>query len=585
VTSISIEELKARLPIEQVIGSYLVLRKAGPLYKAPCPFHNEKTASFTVSPERRSFHCFGCAKHGDVIDFVMEMDHSGWKETVQSLAQQAGVEIVLSNQDQDRDVLLAVNARAVAYYHERLLSPAGAGLRRFLQEERGLSEATIRRERLGYAPGDITPGGLAQALGLPADDLLRAGLTGLAQDGKHYPRFRGRLLFPILRQGKVLGFGGRALGIEQPKYLNTGQTALFEKGALLYQADAAFAAARRTPGHVVVVVEGYFDALLCHQAGYANTVASMGTALTEQHLAMLAPVAEQVIIALDGDAAGTAAAEKTLRLAISIAQQAPGGRAGRLPFIASLPPGQDPDDLLRGDAAAWPALLASALPVTDYLFRQLEQAPVSAEERRRRAGNDLLPLLALLPDPLERGAAIDRLALLLGLPGPAVAAAMAKQASAPVRPAPGAAGPGVLSADQGLPVLTGYEQERTWCALLLRYPELLPEARRQQHDLVLTEPRLQACWQALLAGGDPGPPGLVAALQQETAGLPPLDAAVQEQARQQSALRLRLAALDRQLAALTAGLREAPDQAAALLPQVAALHRQRQGLLVAGHPA
>ena len=325
-----VEEIKDRLDIVEVISAYVPLRKAGNLYKGLCPFHQEKTPSFVVYPDRGTWHCFGaCGIGGDVFSFVMKRDNLDFREALEVLAQKAGVELTppsaaRSQQDQTLDRLREINQAAAVWFHHQLRqTPQGQTARDYLAG-RGFTDATLDKFLLGYAP-DGWNGLLAYLQGKnyePAD-LLAAGLVierEQPEPGRspYFDRFRHRIMTPIRDlHGHVIGFGARALRSEQqPKYLNTPQTPLFEKSSVLYGLDAARRAIR--PRGKAIIVEGYMDVLACHQAGEENVVASMGTALTETQIKQLRRYTSTIVLALDADAAGQAA---TLR-GISQAREA-----------------------------------------------------------------------------------------------------------------------------------------------------------------------------------------------------------------------------------------------------------------------
>ncbi len=464
-----IDEIKARLDIVDVIGSYVQLQKAGRSYKAVCPFHSERTPSFFVSPERQSWHCFGaCGEGGDVFSFVMKREGLEFAEALRLLAERAGVPLPerrRAEEDAERERLRQANEAAAQYYHRMLLdSPEGQRARRYM-EERGLDRATLQDFQLGFAP----PGweSLLRHLrdrGYRQEELLAAGLITSSERGAR-DLFHERLMFPIADiRGRVVGFGGRSLPGEgqeesQPKYLNTPQTVLFDKGSILYALDKAKEHIRREGS--AVLVEGYMDAIAAHQHGYANVVASMGTALTERQVRLLKRVARDVILALDADTAGQ---EATLR-AVEY-QEILGGDIR----VAVLPAGLDPDQAIRRQPEGWPALLVGAQPLLDYKFQTVAASLQGARPwERSRAVDELLPLVGLISDRIVRAHYVQRLARLAQMRESELQQMLLRQTAKRRPQAAAVSAPAVEAAP------SGKKQEEYCLALLLRHPELREE--------------------------------------------------------------------------------------------------------------
>jgi len=462
-----IDEIKARLDIVDVIGGYVQLQKAGRSFKAVCPFHSERTPSFIVSPERQSWHCFGaCGEGGDVFSFVMKKEGLEFREALRLLAERAGVPLPERRrveEDAERERLRQANEAAGQYYHRLLLdSEEGRRARRYL-EERGLDRGTLQDFQLGFAPSGWE--NLFRHLrerGYRQEELLAAGLL---TSGERGPRdlFHERIMFPITdMRGRVVGFGGRSLPGEgheesQPKYLNTAQTVLFDKGSLLYALDKAKEHIRREGS--AVIVEGYMDAIAAHQYGYTNVVASMGTALTDRQVRLLKRFARDLVLALDADTAGQ---EATLR-AVEY-QEILGGDIR----VAVLPPGLDPDQAIRRQPESWPSLLAGAQPLLDYKFQTVAASLEGARPwERSRAVDELLPLVAALGDRIVQAHYLQRLARLgqvrEGELQQMLVRRPAKRRSVAVAPEPAAATPTAASGDT---------REEYCLGLLLRYPEL-----------------------------------------------------------------------------------------------------------------
>jgi DNA primase len=412
----AIEQIKERVSIVDLVGQRVKLGKSGRNLKGLCPFHGEKTPSFYVFPENESYHCFGCAKHGDVFTWVMETEHVDFAEALRTLAERAGVQLerrapAASAEDARRARMHEVNGAAALYFQSLLLGQAGAPALRYL-DERGLTRQTVESFQLGWAPDswDALLRHLAER-GYRPEELAEVGLAVERDGGGHYDRFRGRVTFPIRDgRGSVIGFGGRALGDVQPKYLNSSDSPVFQKGASLYAIDAARAAIKREG--VAVVVEGYMDALAAHQAGIENVVAALGTALTEDHLTMLKRLAPRIVLALDADAAGDAAALRALevvratygKLAVPVAD-----RKGiiRLRYdqvldvrVARLPAGKDPDDVIRESPDHFRALVAAARPIVEVLI-DAEVARAGADTLARgQAADHVLEVIKDLPNPV-----------------------------------------------------------------------------------------------------------------------------------------------------------------------------------------
>src|SRR5215475_2825236 len=380
-----VDELRSRLSIAGVIGGRVRLVKRGRDHTGLCPFHKEKTPSFTVSEEKGFFHCFGCGAHGDVVGFVMRSDNLSFPEAVERLARDAGMQVPASSpeerqREEQRATLHSTLEAATAWFEAQLRAGVGRpGLDYF--KRRGLQDETIARFRLGYAPDSRS--GLKDALGKAGMSealMLEAGLLIRPEDGRPtYDRFRGRVMFPISdRRGRVIAFGGRILDQGEPKYLNSPETPLFHKGRTLYgQAQAARAA--RESGEIVVC-EGYMDVIALAEAGFAGAVAPLGTALTEGQIAELWRLAAEPILCFDGDAAGQRAAGRAVERALPLLQP------GKSLRFAVLPPGEDPNSLIRSQGeAAMREVLDGARPLIDMLW-DLELTARPADTPERRAG-------------------------------------------------------------------------------------------------------------------------------------------------------------------------------------------------------
>lgn len=376
-----LDELRDRLSIASVVGAQVRLQRAGRELRGLCPFHKEKSPSFYVYPDH--WHCFGCGAHGDVVGFVMRADSLSFPEAVERLAREAGLEVPSTSpeerqREQQRATLHTVLEAAAAWFEAQLRQPAGRpGVDYF--KRRGLRDETIARFRLGYAP-DGRPG-LKEALsraGFGEALMAEAGLIIRPEDGRPaFDRFRGRVMFPIAdRRGRVIAFGGRILDQGEPKYLNSPETPLFHKGRTLYGLAQAAQAARS--GQPVVVCEGYMDVIALAEAGFAGAVAPLGTALTEGQIAELWRLTAEPVLCFDGDAAGQRAAGRAVERALPLLQP------GKSLQFAILPPGEDPDSLIRAQgAAAMRAVLDGARPLIDRLWdEELTRMPTDTPERR-----------------------------------------------------------------------------------------------------------------------------------------------------------------------------------------------------------
>ncbi|SCW35015.1 DNA primase [Ancylobacter rudongensis] len=379
-----LDEIRARLPVSEVVSKRVPLKKQGREWRGLSPFNPEKTPSFYVNDQKGFYHCFSSGKHGDQFDFLMEVEGLPFPEAVERLASMAGLAMPVQSREEEkresrRKTLHEVMELAAQYFEATLQGRAGAKGRGYLAD-RGLGPSVQARFRLGYAPPDRFA--LKEALGgrgVPIEDMVEAGLLISAEDiAIPYDRFRDRVIFPITDlRGRVVAFGGRALEKDVPaKYLNSPETPLFHKGALLYNAFNARTAAHN--GAAVIAAEGYVDVIALVEAGFAGAVAPLGTALTEEQLALLWKMAPEPVLLFDGDKAGRRAAWRAMDLAL------PHLKPGVSLSFGLLPEGQDPDDLVRaGGREAVDAVLAQARPLADVLWaREIETASVDTPERR-----------------------------------------------------------------------------------------------------------------------------------------------------------------------------------------------------------
>lgn len=400
LTPAFLDELRARTTLSALIGKSVKLQKAGREYRACCPFHNEKTPSFYVNDDKGFYHCFGCGAHGDAIRWMTDQRGLPFIDAVKELSQAAGLDMP----EQDRRAaekaerakgLHEAMADAAAWFADRLNGIEGAEARALLQR-RGISTETARAFGFGFAPD--SRGKLRQALAGYGDAMLvEAGLL-IAVEGKEpYDRFRGRLMIPIRDvRGRVIAFGGRVIGEGEPKYLNSPETPLFDKGRTLYNLDRAQAAARKADR--VLAVEGYMDVIALAQAGFEEAVAPLGTAMTEHQLERLWRMAEVPLLCFDGDSAGQKAALRAAHRAL------PHIQPGRSLAFVTLPEGMDPDDLVRTrGAAAFEALLGAAQPLADRLWAsEVTAEPLDTPEARAGLKRRLQALAQTIADPSVR---------------------------------------------------------------------------------------------------------------------------------------------------------------------------------------
>ena len=401
-----IQELLHRVDIVDLIDSYVPLKKAGANYAACCPFHNEKTPSFTVSQTKQFYHCFGCSAHGTAIGFLMEYSGLGFVDAIKELASRVGMQVPEEEARRPHDgpkltTLTEIMARAAKYYYEQLKRSEKAidYLKR-----RGLSGEIAQRFGIGYAPDNW------QGLEAAFDDysrpeLQQAGLVIRNEQGRLYDRFRDRVMFPIINQkGEVIAFGGRVIGEGEPKYLNSPETPLFEKGRELFGLPQARQALRET--NTAIVVEGYMDVVALAQHGVGNAVATLGTATTATHVQKLLRQVDRIVYCFDGDSAGRKAAWRALENSL---EALPPQKSIGFVFLSAQ---DDPDSFVRDHGkAAFERLIAQATPLSEFLLHELmSRCEMSSAEGRARLVAEAKPLLLRLQTPLLRLQLVKRLA-------------------------------------------------------------------------------------------------------------------------------------------------------------------------------
>ncbi len=501
-----IDEIKDRLDAVEIIGESVKLRKSGKNYSGFCPFHpNTRTPAFAVFPDSGTWRCFGaCNEGGDVFSFVMKKEGWDFPETLAHLAERAGVELVPQTPEQEavdeaQDRLRELLESSVTLFRHHLLqTDAGKAVREYLGQ-RGITDATMETFELGYAPDswDATMNHLVER-GYQIEDLLQAGMVSERESGGYYDRFRHRLMFPIRDvRGRMVGFGARVLDPEGvPKYLNSPQTPLFDKGRLLYGLDKARQTIRREDQ--AVIVEGYMDVIGLHQAGFSNAVSSMGTALTETQLRQLKRYSRRIVLALDADAAGVQA---TLR-GLDVAREALDREAdpvfnarglvrheGRLDAdlrIVSMPDDLDPDEVVAEDPSAWTEILSGAETIVDYVLNVLaSEHDLDDPKGKAEVARKVLPLIDDVANPIERETYLQKLARRLKVDERALNA---------WRPQAGRRARSQRPLEQEMPAVeveisATNALERFCLGLLLQDPELLYRIDRSFQSLTLERPR------------------------------------------------------------------------------------------------
>ena len=408
-----IDEIRRRADIVEIISEHVPLKKMGRNHRGLCPFHTDSHPSFNVNPELGMYYCFGCKASGNVFRFLMEISDMSFTEAAEELGRRVGVEIPRSKEAVEgrtkRDVLLKVNELAATFFRDKLESgPAGEAARRYL-ERRGMKRKTVDGFGLGYAPNsweELTRH--LKARGVPMDVVEESGLVASKEGaGHYYDRFRDRIMFPIKDiRGRVIGFGGRVLGDGEPKYLNSPETRLFKKGSTLYTLDVAREAIRKAG--FSIIVEGNFDVLFMHQEGFDNSVATLGTALTPDHISTLRRYSEKVTLLFDGDEAGQKAVDRSLELFLGSEIQ---------PGVVILPGGHDPDSFLRDKGKqAMEELLESAKPIVEHVLESRIKKRGEGREERAAALRECAGIVGRISDTALRRMYGEFLAQRLSLP-------------------------------------------------------------------------------------------------------------------------------------------------------------------------
>ncbi|HXG51333.1 MAG TPA: DNA primase [candidate division Zixibacteria bacterium] len=465
-----IVEIRERASIVEIISDYVTLKRAGRNYMGLCPFHSEKTPSFTVSEEKGIFHCFGCHQGGSVFDFLMRYDHLSFPEAVERVAKRYGIAVERSGRDGAagvREALYRLNERVAAHYQRLLFSRAGDAARAYLKS-RGVDEATARRFMLGYAaPGGSGLVDLLRKEGLPLQQAIQLGLIGERGGRGFYEKFFARVMFPIAdAAGKIVGFGGRVLDRALPKYLNSAETPLFRKGSTVYGLNQAKDGIRTKDR--AVVVEGYLDAIALHQHGVTDAVATLGTALTVHHVRGLGRYTRNIVALFDGDEAGRKAAARSFEIFTEA------GLFGRAAF---LPKGEDPDTFVRkrgGEAVE--ALLEKAVPLADYAFTWLQERYGDSLEGKSRIAAEIGRVLAKIQNPVDVDLLVRRAVDVLGIREELLRKPAALSG---FRPAPGVEAPRSSATPNRDDVA-----ERSLISLMFRFPQIAEKVRRDSEALL-----------------------------------------------------------------------------------------------------
>jgi DNA primase len=422
------DRVKQQADIVRVVGEYVRLKKSGQNFSGLCPFHSEKTPSFAVHPVKQIYHCFGCGVGGDVFKFVMEMEKISFPEAIRAVAEKCGIAVPQARErspeerreNQQRTSLVEMHREAAAFFAQQLNgTPEGKAAKAYLLD-RGLDSEAVARFGIGFAPSGGE--GLLRVMKQkhPEKVLEVSGLFSRDQNGRLFDRFRRRVIFPIANEsGKIVAFGGRALGDDLPKYLNSPETPIYSKSSVLYHLDRAKETLRQRD--FAVLVEGYMDAIAVALAGVSNVVASCGTSLTEPQVKLLNRFTRRVVVNYDPDTAGQAATERSLAILLE---------QGVEVRVLALPGGKDPDSFIRAEGAAtYTKLLNEAPPYVDYLISRARKMDLTSAEGKLRAVNFLMPYVQRIPDRILRSEWATRIAQQLRIEEPVLRESMRKAAN------------------------------------------------------------------------------------------------------------------------------------------------------------
>ena len=479
-----IDDIKAKLDIVDLVSQYVPLQQSGASFKGLCPFHSEKTPSFFVFPNRQSWRCFGaCAVGGDAFSFYMQRENVDFSGALKELARITGTEIPTRRSPPKDDPLYKLNEAAASFFSRYLASREGVAARQYI-EQRGMTSDTVAKFQIGLSPGDgYSLRRNLLSLGYTEAQLTLSGIVSRSQDGTSQDLFRRRLIFPIWNaDGRMVGFGGRALDDSNPKYLNSRQGPVFDKSRLLFGYHLAKDAIKESG--TAVVVEGYMDAIVAHQHGFSNVVASMGTSLTQFQTGLLRDTAKEVVLALDSDAAGQEAILRSVETSWKVMQKQVVSRSGRSTMygrsggpslkIAPLPQGRDPDEIILEDPQNWERLTTETVSLMEFLFKAFSaKFDLSSAEGKSQMAEVLLPLVAAIPNHFEQDRYFRNLAEMLGVSESMLEASMGRPR--PRRPVRNAGGTGSVAATPFQPLERDPLEEHC-LALLLQNPSLSPLA-------------------------------------------------------------------------------------------------------------
>ena len=492
-----VDDIKARLDILEVVGQRVQLQRSGRSFKGNCPFHQERTPSFHVFPDRQSWRCFGaCATGGDAINFVMRTENLEFGEAIRQLAQRVGLPMPDRQGTRSDNPAFQMNEAACAFFQRTLASTQGSEARAYM-DRRGLDREASDAFQIGLAPsdGESLRNHLVRQ-GFDPERLVAAGLVREGDDGQQRDLFRGRLMIPIRdAEGRLAGFGGRSLDDSEPKYLNSPQSEVFDKSRLLYAMDRARDNVRKEGA---VIVEGYMDAIAAHQAGFQNVVASMGTALTEPQVNTIRRLTDRVTMALDQDAAGQQATLRSLESSWRIYQSRMAGRSGNTAMlqqhqnpeirIAAMPPGQDPDDVIRRSPGEWKELVSNARPLLEFVITAMTASvDVSSPRGKAAIAEQVSRLIFAVQDAPQQDLYFQMLAEKLEVPldtlRASVISPVARQPARNSRP-----GGGTREEQQQVTASPfarlDHDPIEEYClALLLRHPDLREHTESLTEDL------------------------------------------------------------------------------------------------------
>jgi len=492
----AVQEIKDRLDLVDLVSEHLRLQKAGRDLKGLCPFHSEKTPSFYVSPEKQLWHCYGCQKGGDHFTFIQDIEHLDFRGALRLLAEKTGVVLEESpgagRQRELKRTIHRLNGMAAQYYHHILLENPAGRTALIQLESRGVTRQSMAEFMLGFAPAGQHRDNLVRFLrkhGVSDREMVEAGLATKLEGGDLWDRFRQRIMIPIHDEhGELVGFGGRVIDdSQQPKYLNTSQTALYDKGRTLFNLFRA-----RKPIHEqkhAVLMEGYFDAITAWQAGVTNVVTTSGTALTEHQVRLLKRETQELLLAFDRDDAGMNATQRAIELA---------SKSSIYIKVVRVPQGKDPDDYLRAHPDGWPALREHALPEWDYMLRQaVAGLDLTEAEDRRRGAELVIPVLMKIPEAsvleiyAQQAAGLLRIeaaALLRDVRGGNKAPTRTPQtlASHVPRGSRGPAGPALPREARGIGGGRFEKDEGYLLGLLIERPDLLPDVADRLQGLTFS---------------------------------------------------------------------------------------------------